>query len=502
MLPRLSGKSLMRRVWLSGLAAIAMAPALTGCSDDKPKPGNSGPSQAAPAASVTAAADCAQLATTYVALEHDRLLANIKLAAQAQDWVELPKFDTTHRVPEADLAATVTRLGCGPELGPLVREALNGVLTEAGIRPAVGKATVSTRQIAARATSQPTAGPADVRFHWHYGRTYMFSMIPVGSLTPVGGASAEFDNNFLTSSQYQDANGNTWELYGKYWSQYHQPPGSADSPNKKFVLPDSRGGSFEAILMPDGASATVPAKAPYTYRTNNWLTSGPLMGTYNYADGGASLQSFFGHLGLDVVWHSIDQNTTRRGYVDPPKQRLLDTESDWFTFVQRYTEQVRPIANGQRIVRGSDGRVYWAAEGPDGTVLPGRPISTDLAELALELAAHVGQTPATVAVPEGGTPCTFAYQRVESCTSRHPEVVVNVVHLGDTRRCSFSFAVLWGDNTSSPPIAVPGAAGGERFLARHTYQSPGTYTITFNSSVVSGNCRVFPASYTFTLLPG
>lgn len=129
------------------------------------------------------------------------------------------------------------------------------------------------------------------RSDWHVKRN-KHNKLPVGNLKQVKGDT------------YQDEEGLTWELQPQIKNKFHQPKQASEmiespytnidpppafdkkNPNLKFLCKDDRGGSYEAILQPDG----------------KYLTTGSKQGTYNYSNP----SGFFGslkHFFLDVLPH-------------------------------------------------------------------------------------------------------------------------------------------------------------------------------------------------------
>jgi hypothetical protein len=129
---------------------------------------------------------------------------------------------------------------------------------------------------------------------WHLKRNQR-NMLPEGLLT----FSAENDN-------YTDENGKYWWLQPHMRNVFHQPdtvpvpyegaapyPNVSPSPeydpyhpNLKFLSPDDNGGSFEAILQPDGT----------------FLLSGKKQGTYNYGHP-EGIAGYVIHTFADVIPH-------------------------------------------------------------------------------------------------------------------------------------------------------------------------------------------------------
>ena len=131
---------------------------------------------------------------------------------------------------------------------------------------------------------------------WHLDRN-KHNKLPVGNLIKV------------EKSIYKDDNGTVWELQPHIKNKFHQPdeesevvknpyPNVGDelefdtkNPNLKFLSELENGGSYEAILQPNG----------------EYLTSGIKQGTYNYGHP----SGFWGsvkHTFLDVIPHFANGN--------------------------------------------------------------------------------------------------------------------------------------------------------------------------------------------------
>jgi hypothetical protein len=108
-------------------------------------------------------------------------------------------------------------------------------------------------------------------------------------------------------------------------------------------------------------------------------------------------------------------------------------------------------------------------------------------------------SPANTATP---TPvptnqCVLLEPDQVDCTSSNPEVTLEGENIGDTSGCTFSDQIIWGDG-SQQSVQFPGANGTPSFVANHTYEQQGTFSITAIPTVVSGNCTSFNGYYTFT----
>lgn len=108
--------------------------------------------------------------------------------------------------------------------------------------------------------------------NWHLNRN-MHNKLPVGELVVLSG------------SLFEDESGAVWILEPQAKNIFHQPDEAVapianpypildtileldvENPNLKFLCSDASGGSYEAILQPNG----------------EWITRGILQGTYNFA---------------------------------------------------------------------------------------------------------------------------------------------------------------------------------------------------------------------------
>jgi hypothetical protein len=129
---------------------------------------------------------------------------------------------------------------------------------------------------------------------WHLKRN-KHNRLPNGKLTQVEG------------QKYLDEAGLTWILQPDSKNIFHQPdklPQPAppipvpypnvspslkynpDYPNLKFLSPDGKGGSYEAIMQSDGS----------------FLISGKKQGTYNYSDP-TGFMGYLKHIFMDVIPH-------------------------------------------------------------------------------------------------------------------------------------------------------------------------------------------------------
>jgi hypothetical protein len=207
-----------------------------------------------------------------------------------------------------------------------------------------------------------TLATCEYKFDEDRGRSYLYSMLPTGELTKKDGSLAgnfEYDPDNAENNVYIDKAGVEWVLMSSLKSSYHQPEGwqvwnplHEKGPYKKFVTrPDSTGGSFEAVVMPDGITPGTPysrmKRKDHTY-SDNYLLYGRGMPTYNLAD--ASRSNMFHYL-LDMNPHDnspkdlTDAGRNDERYVQPV--RLVDPmQGDW----QTYRERLRAL--GDRIARG------------------------------------------------------------------------------------------------------------------------------------------------------
>lgn len=134
---------------------------------------------------------------------------------------------------------------------------------------------------------------------WHLKRN-KHNILPKGTLTKVKG------------QKYSDQANLIWILQLASMNIFHQPDKlpvesseiaypnvlpqlkyEPNSPNLKFLSPDGNGGSYEAILKPNGS----------------YLITGKKQGTYNYSNPDG-FWGFAGHILMDVVPHffSYDYN--------------------------------------------------------------------------------------------------------------------------------------------------------------------------------------------------
>jgi hypothetical protein len=131
---------------------------------------------------------------------------------------------------------------------------------------------------------------------WHLDRN-KYNQLPIGNLKKV------------KTGIYEDESGRIWELQPHIKNKFHQPKQESEivknpypnvdevltfdtkNPNLKFLSELDNGGSYEAILQPNGT----------------YLTTGKKQGTYNYGHP----SGFWGslkHLFLDVLPHFVNGN--------------------------------------------------------------------------------------------------------------------------------------------------------------------------------------------------
>ena len=133
------------------------------------------------------------------------------------------------------------------------------------------------------------------RSNFHVKRN-THNLLPVGMLTPSGDVL------------YKDEVDRIWELQPQIRNKFHQPPGpvppvpipypnvvgslefDSHNPNWKLLSKvEEGGGSYEAILQPEGT----------------YLTTGPRQGTYNYGHP-TGLWGNIKHVLLDVIPHLLN----------------------------------------------------------------------------------------------------------------------------------------------------------------------------------------------------
>jgi serine/threonine protein kinase len=104
--------------------------------------------------------------------------------------------------------------------------------------------------------------------------------------------------------------------------------------------------------------------------------------------------------------------------------------------------------------------------------------------------------PDPAADPGPSAQCVFSTNNGD-CTSSDPEITLEEINNGDTSGCTFSIQVTWGDG-SQQTVQYAGADGVPSFVASHTYQQAGTFTVSDSPTVLSGGCNATGDSYTFT----
>ena len=97
--------------------------------------------------------------------------------------------------------------------------------------------------------------------------------------------------------------------------------------------------------------------------------------------------------------------------------------------------------------------------------------------------------------------CVLQQSGQANCTSSDPEVALEDTNYGDTSECTLSAQISWGDG-SQQTVQYQGADDEPSFIANHTYQQQGTFTISFVPTVLSGGCTDSSMDYTFTYSSG
>ena len=95
------------------------------------------------------------------------------------------------------------------------------------------------------------------------------------------------------------------------------------------------------------------------------------------------------------------------------------------------------------------------------------------------------------------SPCVFLTQKQVDCTSSNPKITLDAANGGDTSGCTFSAQITWGDGTQQT-VQYQGANNQPSFVANHTYQQKGTFSISLTQTVLSGGCTTYNDSYKFT----
>lgn len=93
--------------------------------------------------------------------------------------------------------------------------------------------------------------------------------------------------------------------------------------------------------------------------------------------------------------------------------------------------------------------------------------------------------------------CVFLLPNQVNCASSNPKITLEGENVGDTSGCTFSGQITWGDG-SQQTVQYPGANDQPSFVATHTYQKKGAFSISLVPTVVSGPCSAFSGSYKFT----
>ncbi len=154
-----------------------------------------------------------------------------------------------------------------------------------------------------------------------------YNVLPIGTLTPIDGASPTFTYQPNGSNSYRDEAGLLWELEPDWKTKYHQPPGHETSPN-----PYRTRSCFIAT----------PAAAPRrrsAHPDGSYITTGPLQGTYNFVHPSGPAGSA-GHVVRDVIPHTLPGGDA---YVSFPPLDPRKTDVD--TYRQRYEAQVHAVGD-------------------------------------------------------------------------------------------------------------------------------------------------------------
>lgn len=198
------------------------------------------------------------------------------------------------------------------------------------------------------------AASCETKLAEHNARAYVYSMLPKGELKRANGTAGLAYDDKESNNVFTDEAGIKWRLLSDFQSKYHQPQGwsytgsllsdEAHAPYRKFVSePDSMGGSYEAVLMPDDVSPNTSYNSlkgrSHTYNNENWLTYGHGMPTYNYAD---PQKSSVSHLVEDVWPHDSDAD-----YIAPKTESFADAgDSSWRTRRERIERALSHLAKG------------------------------------------------------------------------------------------------------------------------------------------------------------
>lgn len=219
----------------------------------------------------------------------------------------------------------------------------------------------------------PMPPTCENKFNPDFGRAYMYSLMPKGELTRVNGQPLnnfeyidpdDAENPDPDLNVFVDEAGVRWNLLSPDASIYHQPDNYENdddqAPYKKFVTDlDSLNGSFEIVLMPDGAPINDPGQASYentmlTYQEYNWLWRGHGLPTYNHVD---FSYSWYGHLMQDLKEHQGYELFANLEDVDDryvPIEFWLPEGADWRTFRERFQAAQAMVERGAEYVASDD----------------------------------------------------------------------------------------------------------------------------------------------------
>ncbi len=115
--------------------------------------------------------------------------------------------------------------------------------------------------------------------------------------------------------------------------------------------------------------------------------------------------------------------------------------------------------------------------------------------------ASSGPVATSIADPARSSRCVFQQANQADCTSSDPEITVEDTNYSDTSGCVLSAQITWGDG-SRQTFQYDGTDEAASFVASHTYQQQGIYSISFAPTVLSGGCTDTNSSYKFTYSPG
>jgi hypothetical protein len=234
----------------------------------------------------------------------------------------------------------------------------------------------------------PTPATCETTFDPDRGRTYLYTMLPAGALQQNGRVATRFEHSVFggESNTFTDEAGVRWTVMSDFASKHHQPFGWTyllnNAPYRKFVSePDSRGGSYEAVLMPDRVLPGTPyseiEKRGLSYARSNWLVFGPGMPTYNITHP-AGVTGKAGHLADDWKPHVFDTPAELGARPDDrhvAPTHLVDSHTtNWRTYRERVEGLQEAFAQGARydpaataVIRGSEStpvepELRWIAE--------------------------------------------------------------------------------------------------------------------------------------------